>query len=42
MRARALYDFLKEKEVFIVDNNNRNEKIYFFENIKKIRKKDIE
>lgn len=42
IRARALYDFLKEKEVFIVDNNNRNEKIYFFENIKKIRKRDIE
>ena len=42
IRARALYDFLKEKEVFIVDNNNRNEKIYFFENIKKIKKKEIE
>jgi len=42
IRARSLYDFLKEKEVFIVDNNNRNEKIYFFENIKKIKKKEIE
>lgn len=42
IRARALYDFLKEKEVFIVDDNNRNEKIYFFENIKKIKKKEIE
>ena len=42
MRARELYNFLKEKEVFVVDNNNRNEKIYFFENIKKIRKKHIE
>ncbi len=41
IRARSLYDFLKEKEVFVVDNNNRNEKIYFFENIKKISKKEI-
>lgn len=41
IKARKVYKYLKEKEIFIIDENNNNEKIYNFENIKNISKDDI-
>jgi hypothetical protein len=41
IKARKIYKFLKEKEIFFIDENNQNEKIYNFENLKNISKSDI-
>lgn len=41
IKARKIYKYLKEKKVFVIDENNNNQKIYNFENIKNISKDDI-
>lgn len=41
IKARRIYKFLKWKWIFVIDENNQNEKIYNFENIKNISKDDI-
>lgn len=41
-RSRELFNFLKEKEVFKIEENNKNIKTYNFEKLKNISKNDIE
>jgi len=41
IRARELFDFLKQKEVFEIKDNNKNIKIYNFEKLKNISINDI-
>lgn len=42
IRARELFNFLKEKEVFKIQEDNKNIKTYDFEKLKNISKNDIE
>lgn len=42
IRAREIYNFLKEKEVFIISEYNNNSKRYIFDNIKNFSKNDID
>ena len=39
IKARELYNFFKQKEIFVINENNKNEKIYNFEKLKNISKK---
>lgn len=41
IRAREIYSFLKEKEVFSISENNNNHKIYNNDNLKNISKKNL-
>lgn len=41
IRARKLYNFLKEKEVFIISDYNKNNKVYNFDNLNKIEENEI-
>lgn len=42
IRARELYNFLKEKSIFEISKYNNNHKIYYLDNLKLISKKELE
>lgn len=42
IRAREIYSFLKEKEVFSISENNHNHKIYNNDNLKNISKNELD
>lgn len=42
IRAREIYNYLKEKEVFFISENNHNHKVYNLENIKNISKEALD
>lgn len=41
IRAREIYNFLKEKEIFVISEYNKNHKIYNHDNIKNISKETL-
>ena len=41
IRAREVYDFLKEKEIFVISEYNKNQKTYNNDNIKNISKEAL-
>lgn len=41
IRAREIYNFLKEKEVFSISENNHNEKLYNYDNLNNIPKEAL-
>ena len=41
IRAREVYDFLKEKEIFVISEHNKNHKIYNHDKLKNISKEAL-